>query len=320
MSEEHNKVWYRNRAQVIKFVQGHTKINYGCNGRGIVSNYHLFDGISLFFLDFDTDDIMDYQKSNPDIISIVYCHKGRYECEFSNQQTFYVPAGSFAIMGTKDLPVSFSFPLKKCFAFSLVINRQNLSEETKKILEIFHLNVDKIIERLELDERNYLSRPVAGSELEQLFEEIYNARKRGEIEYFRIKALEFLYNISRLSKDDGCELEYCDKKYKKAVKEICHEMKENPDEKMSLKKLAKKYDINLSMFHKVFSQIYGETPYAYLKKYKMSLAADELKNSGRRINEIAVSLGYNNASKFTIAFKSVYGIGPKDYRKSQTIK
>lgn len=33
--------------------------------------------------------------------------------------------------------------------------------------------------------------------------------------------------------------------------------------------------------------------------------------------DIAVSLGYNNASKFAIAFQSVYGVLPKDYRKQK---
>lgn len=52
-----------------------------------------------------------------------------------------------------------------------------------------------------------------------------------------------------------------------------------------------------------------------MKKYKMNIAANELKNTDRKINEIAMSLGYSNASKFSIAFHSVYGILPKDYRK-----
>ena len=54
-----------------------------------------------------------------------------------------------------------------------------------------------------------------------------------------------------------------------------------------------------------------------LKKYKMNIASNELRNSKRKINDIALSLGYSNASKFSIAFQSVYGILPKDYRKAE---
>lgn len=89
------------------------------------------------------------------------------------------------------------------------------------------------------------------------------------------------------------------------------------DERVSLEQLAFQNQINLSLFHKIFLQIYGDTPYSYLKKYKMNIAAHWLLNENMKIGDIAVSLGYNNASKFAIAFQSVYGILPKDYRKQK---
>jgi len=75
--------------------------------------------------------------------------------------------------------------------------------------------------------------------------------------------------------------------------------------------------LNLSVFHLVFSHIYGDTPYAYLKKYKMNLAAQWLSENKMKIGDIALELGYSNASKFAKAFQSVYGMLPKDYRKNR---
>ena len=89
------------------------------------------------------------------------------------------------------------------------------------------------------------------------------------------------------------------------------------DEKISLEHLAKEAHLSLTVFHKVFSHIYGDTPYAYLKKYKMNLAADILLNENKKIGDIALELGYSNASKFAKAFQSVYGVLPKDYRKKK---
>ena len=60
-------------------------------------------------------------------------------------------------------------------------------------------------------------------------------------------------------------------------------MIERLDKKISLKQLTAEKDFNLSLFHKVFTQIYGDTPYAYMKKYKMNIAANELKNTDRKI-------------------------------------
>ena len=313
MNIHYNQSWYGEKAEVIKKNQNYFVINYGCKGKGIVSNYNLFDGISCCFLDFDTEEVMPSQKFNPDIISIVHCHTGRYECEFSNHQIFYLSEGYFSIMGTKYLPISYSFPLKKCYAFSLVIDKHEVSQNTKNILKMFNIDIDNLSEKLALDEKGYLSQP--SSDLKHLFSEIYSAKDKEKIEYFRIKALEFLYHIASLSRHNKSDFKYYDKKYIQFAKEIHNSMIEHLDEKISLKQLTAEKYFNLSLFHKVFTQIYGDTPYAYMKKYKMNIAANELKNTDRKINEIAMSLGYSNASKFSIAFHSVYGILPKDYRK-----
>ena len=62
-------------------------------------------------------------------------------------------------------------------------------------------------------------------------------------------------------------------------------------------------------------QIYGETRYAYLKKYKMHKAAKLLLETNQRVIEIAAAMGYQNPSKFTEAFFSVMGKKPLEYRK-----
>lgn len=315
MENEFNKAWYGDKAKLIENNKDYSVIDYGCQGKGIITNYNLYDGISLCFLDFDTDEVMPSQKFNPDMISIVHCQSGRYECEFSNHQVFYLSEGYFSVMGTKHLPVSFSFPLKRCYAFSLVIDKHAISTATQEILNYFHLDIDKISERLNLNKNGYLSH--ADFELGHLFEEFYNTKDKETISYFRLKAIEFLYFINKLSGNEETEFQYFNKRHIQIAKDIRAYMVEHLEEKISLERLANEKTINLSLLYKVFAQVYGDTPYAYIKKYKMNIASNELKNSNRKINEIALSLGYSNASKFAIAFQSVYGILPKDYRKSE---
>ena len=49
----------------------------------------------------------------------------------------------------------------------------------------------------------------------------------------------------------------------------------------------------------------------------MNLAAQWLSEHKMKIGDIALELGYSNASKFAKAFQSVYGVLPKDYRKNR---
>lgn len=99
------------------------------------------------------------------------------------------------------------------------------------------------------------------------------------------------------------------------MKEIRAHLISHLDEKVPLETLVRQAHMNLSNFYMVFAHIYGESPYAYLKRYKMNLAAQMLAQNKQKIGDIAQALGYSNASKFAKAFFSVYGVLPKDYRK-----
>ena len=313
--EQYNQEWYGKKARVIEETKDYTVIDYGCNGTGIVTCYYLFDGIQLCFLDFDTDDVFPSQKFHPDIIQITHCETGRYECEFSNHTVSYLPEGYFGVAGTKYLPYSFSFPLRKCYAVSLVIDKKALSPETCVVMETIPLDLVHMGETLDIEQRWYLSQ--TPEKLQHLFSEIYSAKGVEAVGYFKIKALELLYYIDQLTHNRGCDFKYFDKGQIQLTKKIRDEMISHLETKLSLEELTRKEKINPALFHTIFHQIYGDTPYAYLKKYKMNLAAQKLLEEKEKIGDIAVELGYSNASKFAKAFRSVYGVLPKDYRKNK---
>ena len=310
-----NRDWYGVQAKVLLQDSERVVVDYGCNGRGIVKNYNLFEGIQLCFLDFETDEFMKAQKFNPDIIQITHCQTGRYECEFANHTVSYLPEGYFSVAATEHLPVSFSFPLRKYYGVSLVIDRQVLSDATRQMMQTIPIDLDKIGTTLGLETRWYVSD--TPPQLQHLFSELYTSVETEPIGYFRIKAIELLYHMDQLTQINGCDLKYFDKKQIQTTKAIREYLVSHLDEKVSLEQLAKDAHLNLSVFHLVFSHIYGDTPYAYLKKYKMNLAAQWLSEHKMKIGDIALELGYSNASKFAKAFQSVYGVLPKDYRKNR---
>lgn len=310
-----NQEWYGIQAKVLAQSDDCVVVDYGCNGRGIVKNYNLFEGIQLCFLDFETDGSMKTQKFNPDIIQITHCQTGRYECEFANHTVSYLPEDYFSVAATEHLPISFSFPLRKYYGVSLVIDRQALSEATRQLMQMIPIDLDRIGTTLGLETRWYVSH--TPPQLRHLFSELYAADGRDPIGYFKIKAIELLYHMDQLTQVNGCDLKYFDKKQIQATKAIREYLVSHLDEKVSVEQLAKESHLNMSVFHLVFSHIYGDTPYAHLKKYKMNSAAQWLSENKMKIGDIALELGYSNASKFARAFQSVYGMLPKDYRKNR---
>lgn len=263
-------------------------------------------------MDFDTAEVMSSQKFNPDIIQITYCKEGRYECEFANHTVSYLPAEFFGVAGTQYLPVSFSFPLRRCLAVSLVIDKQALSASTGNMMSEIPIEINKIGETLGIEKKWYVS--PAPLKLQHLFSEIYEAKGRESAGYFKIKAVELLYYIDQLTQVNGCDFKYFDKGQIQAVKQIRNYLEGHLDERIPLEQLAKEAHLSLPVFYDIFAHIYGDTPYVYLKRYKMNLAANMLLNEDRKIGDVALELGYSNASKFAKAFQSVYGILPKDYR------
>lgn len=76
-----------------------------------------------------------------------------------------------------------------------------------------------------------------------------------------------------------------------------------PRQKISIEELLRKEPMSKVTFQAIFKQIYGDTPYAHIKKYKMNLAAVYLQETDQSITQIAGELGYSNISKFARVFK-----------------
>ncbi len=99
------------------------------------------------------------------------------------------------------------------------------------------------------------------------------------------------------------------------IKSITTYIEEHYKEKITLEMLAN--HANISVFHlsHLFKQYTGQTPIEYLNQYRLIMSADMLKSSDYSIMDIAFECGYNNVSYFNRAFKSKYGMTPKEYRK-----
>jgi AraC-like DNA-binding protein len=53
----------------------------------------------------------------------------------------------------------------------------------------------------------------------------------------------------------------------------------------------------------------------WLEKFRLRNAAIMLRNSGKRLYEIAAEVGYDDPFYFSIAFKRIAGISPSEYRR-----
>lgn len=89
----------------------------------------------------------------------------------------------------------------------------------------------------------------------------------------------------------------------------------DPARRWTLRELGRAAGMSRSSFALAFRERVGETPMAYLTRWRMLLAAERL-TAGDAISLIAPSLGYESESAFSTAFKRVMGSPPRSFGSS----
>lgn len=87
---------------------------------------------------------------------------------------------------------------------------------------------------------------------------------------------------------------------------------------ISIADVARATGLNQSYFGKVFKEATGKTPQQYLIGYRMSKAAELLKLTSMSVAEAGAAVGYPNQLHFSRAFKGVYGLSPREWRKQNS--
>jgi len=98
--------------------------------------------------------------------------------------------------------------------------------------------------------------------------------------------------------------------------EIDERIKRHDDDALTLQALSKK--LGYSEFHttRKFREISGMLLGDYIRLRKLAFALIEVRDTKDDFLDIAVKHGFGSHEAFTRAFKSAYGITPKDYRKN----
>lgn len=87
----------------------------------------------------------------------------------------------------------------------------------------------------------------------------------------------------------------------------------------TLTALADIAGMSRSSFAAHFERVLGETPIAYLTRWRMVLAADRIAMSGMTITDVALSVGYESDSAFGASFKRIMGYSPGQHRQQAAI-
>jgi len=81
--------------------------------------------------------------------------------------------------------------------------------------------------------------------------------------------------------------------------------------------LAREVGLSRTVLTERFRHFLGESPIAYLTRWRMQLGARSLTSTSHSVAQIAMDVGYESESAFNRAFKREYGVPPAKYRKEK---
>ena len=92
-------------------------------------------------------------------------------------------------------------------------------------------------------------------------------------------------------------------------------MHAEPARAWTVESLASAVAMSRSAFAARFTQLVGEPPLQYLAGWRMTLAAQQLREDDAVIADVAESVGYSNPVAFSKAFSRLRGVGPGTFRR-----
>jgi AraC family transcriptional regulator len=84
----------------------------------------------------------------------------------------------------------------------------------------------------------------------------------------------------------------------------------------SLADLAAPLRLQPTSFCRAFKQSTGLSPHRYLLEHRVNRAKEMMKDRKRTLTEIALDCGFSSSSQFSIVFKRITGVSPRNYRLS----
>lgn len=88
----------------------------------------------------------------------------------------------------------------------------------------------------------------------------------------------------------------------------------NPQYPWTVPALARRVGVSRATLARRFADLVGQPPMAFLTTWRLTLAADLLRDPDLTVDSVARRVGYGTAFAFSTAFKRVNGVSPQHYR------
>jgi AraC-like DNA-binding protein len=289
----------------------------GAFGKGFITCYQLFPGVILAYNDFNIEHSNSQVMPKTDCFMLNYCHEGRLDWELENGNCMYQDTSTLLFDTWKKQTGSYGSPLRHYRGLTIYFFIDEAQECLSAILESIPVDLHILREKLCPGEwpRKITTDKIPSFRFDNLYN-LHNMNEEVRMYLFRIKILELLLYLKILPTGEKfIHLPRFRKSQVDTIKAIEQFMTANFKKHYTLEELSSRFNIPATSMKRCFKGVYGSSIYTYMRSWRMNTAAVRLRQTNESIVSIAESFGYDNASKFSSAFRDVMGKSPSEYRR-----
>ncbi len=134
-----------------------------------------------------------------------------------------------------------------------------------------------------------------------------------------VETMYCFYRLLKMIFENNIKTRYFPSSSREKIQPAISYIEQYYDAKITNELLGQICGISTQHFRKLFTEIYGISPIAYVLQYRLSKAAKLLQSDKKMsIAQIAQSVGVNDVYYFSKAFKKYMGVSPKRYSQMKT--
>lgn len=168
-----------------------------------------------------------------------------------------------------------------------------------------------------------MSSPAVSHHLRSLAESgLLESRREGKEVYYRAPDTELsrlLHQIVEQVMEIACPEKQVDFQapQEEIVRNVHQYLIGHLSERVTIDELSRRFLMNPTTLKSMFKKVYGDTIAAHMRNHRLAQAALLLQTTGDEVAAIAQAVGYDSPSRFTTAFREVYGQTPVEYRRQR---
>lgn len=286
-------------------------------GHGEIIMYKIIDGMYLSYNDFYFKKTIEKEQGNKFsdvVIEIDYCLDGEYDVTSATGHQKNVTRGeNLYYCGCHNAGwinlTNTSYKSMTIFCY--------LNEIIHSIGQIYGISTNLMkVSYGKLHQKKH-NTFVIRRKMNNILNELYEYIHSDSIELIKVKAMElFLLEMSNDKQALNQEKRYYTKTQIDKVNKIKKMIEEEFHKNITIEELSKMENINTTDLKRCFKEMFGDSIYAYKKKYRMKKAMELLFETDYKIYEIVQKIGYSDPGQFTKSFKDIQGMTPTEYRKN----